>query len=232
MKIQIIAIFLCLMCFFASAPAQLPRPAHWSAGLGEGPLGRLEFRFEVTFMKIDVADIEARLAPVTAAALGEVVTSGRGKKKDIARAADLLLAADSLAFRMTFLRDGGSRQVPGGHAQEPRGLSQARDSSPRRNSNRSGKNSRPPWTAWARAGPRKGDQLLYRVDPGRSVDGICRRRRRRTHRRRPPGDHWARGIKGSFLARDSRFRKKIPCPPVAGMIRSTCRGRGLLSGPR
>ena len=80
----------------------------WSEGLGETSYGNPSFKFEVTFMKIDVADIEARLDPSTAADLEAIVKEGKSNSSRIEKAASVLLAAENSAYRFTFLRDGGT----------------------------------------------------------------------------------------------------------------------------
>jgi len=192
----------------AATLAQPPLLAEWSRGVGEGAHANLAFKFEVTFMKIDVADIEARVTPATAAALGALVQEGKLDKKRKNEAAELLLAAETVAFRLVFLREGGLDRFLEGtrqHLEAARnaGLLSAWEYSTI-------------WDGLQRTmvtlnerGALAGDQLLYRVEPGKVrvmylgddgaplVDTIH------------AGDFWARGIKGSFFSPGSRFRDKL-----------------------
>jgi hypothetical protein len=63
------------------------------------------FLFEVTFMKIDVADVEVRLTDADAAALQALVAEGKRTGDRRRRAAAILNAADPIAYGMTFKRD-------------------------------------------------------------------------------------------------------------------------------
>ena len=92
--------------------AGAPDPA---GGLGETPGSRLAMKFEVTFMKIDVADVEAFLAPATAARLGETI-GGREWSGDLRRDLEAAMREDDgpVAVRMTLLRDAGLGRFLGG----------------------------------------------------------------------------------------------------------------------
>jgi hypothetical protein len=205
-----LAIFF-ILTFATPAPAtdDVPaQPATWTEGLGDGEFGRLAFRFEVTFMKIDVADIEALLTPQTAAALQQLRGEGKATDERIDQAAAIILAADSVMFGFTFLRDGGldrfmdSTRKNLEAARKAKLIDQAeydwvwngfqQDMAP----------------VLARGGM-KGDQLIYRIDRDRLhllhvgadgsklVDVV----------HSEPG--WARGSKGIFLARKSGLRNKL-----------------------
>ena len=191
-----------------TARSQITLLDEWSRGVGEGAFAKLAFKFEVTFMKIDVADIEARVAPATAAALSDLVQEGRLDKESRNEAANLLLAADTVAFRFVFLRDGGLDRFLDGTRQN---LEAGRNAGLL-----SSWEYTTIWDGFQRTmvplnerGALAGDQLLYRVEPGKvrimylGVDG-------------DPlidtfhaGDFWARGIKGSFFSSGSRFRDEL-----------------------
>ncbi|MBD3160691.1 MAG: hypothetical protein GF346_00985, partial [Candidatus Eisenbacteria bacterium] len=73
-------------------------------GVGLGPRSILRMRFEVTFFKIDVADIEARIPPALAARIAPRVEAG--ESKETVRAISRELAdADTLLIEMLYLRD-------------------------------------------------------------------------------------------------------------------------------
>jgi hypothetical protein len=81
-------------------------------GVGEGPHARLRFFFEVTFMKIDIAWIEAYLDPGTALVARRV--AGEGYSKGRARALEMaLLDGDPMLLRMELARGGGAGRFIG-----------------------------------------------------------------------------------------------------------------------
>lgn len=180
----------------------------WDEGLGDVEYSRLAFRFEVSFMKIDVADIEARLTPTEAASLGALVRQGKATRSLIDQAATVVLKADTVAFRFTFLRDGGLDRFLEGtrknleRARKAGVISEAEYVSVWEGFRRTMK-------AVEERGARRGDQLLYRIQK----DGVRmiflgtegHLLFDTTH----TGEGWTRGIKGSFLARDSNYREKL-----------------------
>lgn len=98
----------CLLCsagLAAAQPAADDVIADWSAGLGQTPAATMGFLFEVTFMKIDVADVEVRLTDADATALQALVAEGKRDGDRRNRAAAILHAADPIAYGMTFKRD-------------------------------------------------------------------------------------------------------------------------------
>jgi len=180
----------------------------WSEGLGETKYGNPGFKFEVTFMKIDVADIEARLTPATAAELESVVLEGKPNRTRVDKAAAILQESEISAYRFIFLRDGGTGRFMDGtrsnldSARKDRIISEPEYLSI--------------WNVYqeimrpvSERGSYKGDQLLYRIDKGGVriiylgkdgdvlVDSI------------QSGEEWSRGFKGLFTSRDSAFRKNL-----------------------
>ncbi len=81
-------------------------------GVGETPHSRLRFFFEVTFMKIDIAWVEAYLDPGTAAVVERVVsdeyTKGRARALEMA-----LLDGNPMLLRMELARGGGAGRFIG-----------------------------------------------------------------------------------------------------------------------
>jgi hypothetical protein len=83
------------------------------ADVGEGSHSLLRFFFEVTFIKIDIAWVEAYLDPVSASAVERVVATG-GYTKDRARALEIaLLDGDPMLLRMELARGGGAGRFIG-----------------------------------------------------------------------------------------------------------------------
>lgn len=81
-------------------------------GVGEGPHAKLRFFFEVTFMKIDIAWVEAYLDPATAAVVERVVVGDYSKGR--ARALEMaLLEGDPMLLRMELARGGGAGRFIG-----------------------------------------------------------------------------------------------------------------------
>ena len=80
--------------------------------VGDGAHARLRFFFEVTFMKIDIAWIEAYLDSGTAAVVEQV--TGLEYSKGRARALEMaLLAGDPMLLRMELARGGGAGRFIG-----------------------------------------------------------------------------------------------------------------------
>ena len=180
----------------------------WSEGLGDSKYSRPAYKFEVTFMKIDVADIEARLTPSTASELESLVQEGKADRNRIDRAASILQEAETSAYRFTFLRDGGTGRFLDGtrsnldSARKDRIISESEYLSI--------------WNVYQEImrpikdrGSFRGDQLLYRIEQssvriiyvGKDgdvlVDSI------------QSGEDWSRGFKGLFTSKDSAFRKNL-----------------------
>ena len=82
-------------------------------GVGEGRHARLRFFFEVTFMKIDIAWIEAYLDPAAASTVERTVATG-DYSKGRARALEMaLLEGDPMLLRMELARSGGAGRFIG-----------------------------------------------------------------------------------------------------------------------
>lgn len=203
MKRYIAAILAGLMTLAAaSAPARSPDP--WNTGLGQADGACLAFLFEVTFMKIDVAEMEAWLDAATAAE----VSAARRDGKDLEdRVADILLAADEIVFRMEFARGGG-------YGKFRKGMNQNLEAG-RKHGLIDEEGERAIQAGLDRMlAPLEereaveGDAILYHVTP----DSV------RMAYFDPEGQvlfddtftdgAWPSGIKGLFLARDSGFREK------------------------
>ncbi len=198
-----------------------PRPAETAAapsavadsipelyeGVGDGPHARLRFFFEVTFMKIDIAWVEAYLDPATASVVervaGDKSTSGRARALEMA-----LLDGSPMLLRMELARGGGAGRFIGATRDNLEGAvecgSMNRDTFDR---------------VWPRVeellapidarGMEKGDAIHYRVDEdgvrivyldpdGKLlVDGTVE------------GREAARGFVGSFMCRETAFSENL-----------------------
>lgn len=177
------------------------------AGLAEGPHARLRFFFEVTFMKIDVAWVEAYLDPVSASVVKRVAAQDYSKGR--ARALEMaLLDGDPMLLRMELARGGGAGRFIGATRDNLQAAvecgSMGQDTF---------------HELWPyveellspvdQRGMQKGDAILYRidgprvrivyVDPGGKtiVDGIYE------------GAEAARGFVGSFLCRETAFSENL-----------------------
>lgn len=178
-------------------------------GLGGVHHAAMRMRFEVTFMKIDVADIEALLTPATAVDIGRLVTtSGISKDEKIGRIAERVLAADTLLVRMTYLRDGDFGRFEKGIQSS---LEAARESGSLARAERE--------TVWANLsgefgvledrGVRKGEHLVYRVDADRLLIVATTAQGDELLRIERTGPEFARWIKGGYFGEESRFRKRL-----------------------
>jgi hypothetical protein len=179
-----------------------------SRGVGEGRDSIMRTKFEVTFMKIDVADIEVRLTSRTAAGLAKHLEGEKPSDDVIAAIAEEVLEADTLMIRMNYLRDGDFDKLRRGFQ---RNLEDAL---------KSDSIDEPEFeTMWTELqqelsplegrGVKKGEDLVFRVEgtamwivilavEGETLLSIARN-----------GSEWARGVKGSFLGRESRFHKGL-----------------------
>jgi hypothetical protein len=181
----------------------------FTLGLGGVDHAVLRMRFEVTFMKIDVADIEVLLTPATAEDVGRIVAAdGISKDEKIGRIAEQVLAADTLSVRMTYHRDGDfGRFEKGIRSSLDAALESGSLSTEERDAvwaSLSGE-----FGALENRGVMKGEHLSYRVDDDRLImvasvpDGSELLRIERT------GQEFARWIKGGHFGEKSRFRKKL-----------------------
>jgi hypothetical protein len=209
MMFRAVAFLLVLnVAFFAGAETESPGVSSWDDGLGETEHSLLAFRFKATFLKIEVADIDARLAPQESAQLAALVAEGKADKERIKQAAKTLLEADTIAFRFVFLREGGIDRFMNGTNKSLEAARKAKVISPDEYE-----------VMWAEyqatfevideRGFLEGDQLIYRVendavrviylgiDGDVLVDTIH------------SDNGWARGIKGSFLADKVKFQKDL-----------------------
>ena len=80
-------------------------PDELTVGVGDGRGARLAMRFKVTMLKIDVADVDALLAPSDAARLSAVVGPSSSDAALRRRVASVLLQSTPCLIRMRFLRD-------------------------------------------------------------------------------------------------------------------------------
>jgi hypothetical protein len=76
-------------------------------GLGNVDHSRMAMKFEVTFMKIDVANVAVSLPSETADTIGSVVIAGKHSDDSRDEIRRHLLDVDDALITMTFLRDAG-----------------------------------------------------------------------------------------------------------------------------
>lgn len=187
-------------------PAHLPEG--WGADLDAGAGPDLGFLFEVTFMKIDVAFVDAYTAPAEDMALAAMRAVGERNSQREDAVVDHLLAADRIVFRFTLRRDGHGDRF---HSGTRTNLEAARAADMIDDAELEAV-----WAGYNKAmddlGEResaKGDQLIYAVDPDGVRMGYLDVAGTILFDVRHDGDAWARAIKGSFLAPESRFREKL-----------------------
>ena len=176
-------------------------------GVGEGSHARLRFFFEVTFMKIDIAWIEAYLDPASAEVVEQVTaleySKGRARALEIA-----LLAGDPMLLRMELARGGGAGRFIGATRDNLQAAVEC--------GSMSQTTFEELWPYFEellapvdQRGMEKGDAILYRIDGSRArivylgpageiiVDGSYE------------GAEAARGFVGSFLCRETAFSEKL-----------------------
>ena len=195
--------------------AEIAAPVHVGAdsipelfeGVGDGPHARLRFFFEVTFMKIDIAWVEAYLDPATASVVERVAaekyTSGRARALEMA-----LLGGSPMLLRMELARGGGAGRFIGATRDNLEGAVEC-GSMTRTTFDR----------VWPRVnellapidarGMEKGDAIHYRVEDDLVrivylgpegeilVDGTVE------------GREAARGFVGSFMCRETAFSENL-----------------------
>jgi len=180
----------------------------WSADLGASPEAKLSYLFEVTFMKIDVATVMARLDDETTQALAAIVSEGKRSDERTNRASDALLAADTIAFGMEFRRDGEFDRFLKGVLNNLEKAMEA-DIVTAEEHARIRDAFEALMLPHQERGAFQGDRLLFRVqadgvrviylgfDDQVLVDSF------------EAGGDWARGIKGVFAGEKSKLRKKL-----------------------
>jgi hypothetical protein len=191
-----------------ASPVLAGPEAELAQGLGAGPFAVLQMRFEVTFMKIDVADVDVRLSPAAAQEI-ERITPAPGFSDDVGDAIEaVLLETDTLLVRMKFRRDADFEKF----------LNGARNNlnAARRGGVISEDEFGEVYSGLARTmsslderGVKKGDVVCYRLDGSTLrivyMDDAGVALVDESH----SGSQWARGIKGSYFSTESRFRDKL-----------------------
>ena len=209
-----------VICFVvvaaAGAHAQPPPLTEWNKGLGDVPNSHLAFLFEVTFLSIDIADVEAFLSPETAKEIYPITTEIQNDES-LNRLAEILLNSNDIAFRMTFLRDGGLSKIISGARNNFEAayevglltLDELESVWQEYFAVMSSLSSLSSMSSLAERGAREGDQLLYRAGENEVWMGYVDASGTELINIVHPGGAWARGIKGSFLAPDSRFQEGL-----------------------
>ena len=192
---------------FLPGVTQAITPSDLTENLGTTDSSHLSMRFEVTFMKIDVADVDAFLTPDDAAAIKAIpaTTTGRDRREQIR---DILLAAQSCVMRMTFLRDASWDRILKGIRKNLEAAAKERIITTEE-FEMIWSQFQSDFHAMQARGVRKGDALYYRVDPEgvRCIffgdDGTTLASVERT------GDAHIRGTRGAFFGPKSRFSRKL-----------------------
>lgn len=96
-----------LLPVLLAAPVQAAAPADLRGNLGSAPHAHLTMLFEVTFMSIDVATVDAYLTEADAARLEEWIQGDKLTKEAERGMQEVLLSADPVLVTMTFARDSG-----------------------------------------------------------------------------------------------------------------------------
>jgi len=191
----------------ATAAAAAALEAAWTTGLGEEPGAVLGFLFEVTFMKIDVAEVEVRLADPDAAAIAVIVDEGGRNDRRRDRVADVLHAAAPVAYGMTFKRDSDlGKFFKGMLGNMERAVAAGEITAPEYA--RVDREYRALMAPYGERGVRKGDRLLYRLDAGTGhlaligVDGAVLLDQ-------ALDEVWTRAVRASFTGRESKMRDEL-----------------------
>ncbi len=181
-----------------------PSPDPWDTGLGRSDNACLGFLFEVTFMKIDVAEMEAWLDDDTAAA----VAAARAEGKDLEdRVAEIMLGADNLVFRMEIARDGDLSKLRRGMGKNlEKAVQQGLIDAEGQQKVLDGLAA-----LMDPLGDRKameGDVILYHITPEAVRMAYFDTEGRVLQEQTFTDPAWPAGIKGVFLTQGSKFRKK------------------------
>jgi hypothetical protein len=186
-------------------------PADLVEGLDNGPYSELRMKYEVTFMKFDIAYVGAKLPGDVGHEVGLLVQGKEYSKELGGEVAALLLDSESVLLSMDFLRDSGIDKFMKGHqrnldaAYKTEIITEAekekillgieQDMAPIQE-----------------RGVKKHDQVYYRIDGDQVrtvyIDAEGEVLIDVTH----VSASWARGLTGSFFCRESKFRKKLIKP--------------------
>lgn len=201
------SIVLSLMLFLGAQNAEAILPDDLYAGVGQTDTSRLTMLFEATIFRVDVANVEARLDPLTAARTAELVAGGdfdeqRGGVEEV------LLDADTFTITMEFLRDASwDRFMSGtrGNLERAAEVGVITENEFERL-----------WTDFEvdfasmdNRGVKKGDTIVYRVEGDRvrtiyyDGDGKALVELDRV------GDERVRATRGAYFARKSEFSEKL-----------------------
>lgn len=153
------AVPLLILATLLVAPAPASPVDDWAADL---PVS-FGFLLEVTFMKIDVADLEVRLDGASADAVAAIRAEGKHDDARRDRVVALLHAADPVAYGMTFRRDASQSKFLKGIRKN---LENARKAGELTEEERARVETDvlEILAPHAERGGRKGDRLLFRVD--------------------------------------------------------------------
>jgi len=186
----------------------IPGAADLTAGLGATEHGVLSMRFEVTFMKIDVADIEALLTSADAARIEAAVGDGERTDEAEAEVEAILAGADPVVVSMRYVRDSSFGRFTKGMAS---GVDAAYDGEQLTDAERRSVHDQflIGLTPMEERGVKEGDTLVFRVDGDavslRVVDAAGLRLAEASYE----GNVYARAVRGMYICCKSNFLEKL-----------------------
>jgi hypothetical protein len=190
-----------------TAPA-IPGAGDLTAGLGTAEHGVLSMRFEVTFMKIDVADVEVFVTSADAARIEAAIGDGARTSEREAAVTAIIADADPMAVSMRYLRDAGYDRFTKGIAS---GVDAAYQGEQLTDDERRSVHDQflIAVAGLEERGVKEGDVLVYRVDEDqvslRVVDAAGLHLADATYR----GDMYPRAVRGMYVCCKSDFLEKL-----------------------
>lgn len=185
----------------------IPGAADLTAGVGAAEHGVLSMRFEVTFMKIDVADVEALLTTADAARV-EAVAAGERTGEAEAEVEAILAGADPVVVAMRYVRDASFGRFTKGMAS---GIDAAHEGDQLSDAERRSVHDQflVGLTPMEERGVKEGDTLVFRVEGNavtmRVVDATGQRLAEASYE----GDVYPRAVRGMYICCKSDFLEKL-----------------------
>jgi hypothetical protein len=199
-------VWLALTCLsiVGAAAAEMPL----ATGVGADDRSRLSMFFEVTFMKIDVAEIEAWLTPSTAEEAAAIIASTDDRDDARDGIADAVLRADTLLISMEYARDSDHGRLMKG-VRNGFEAAMKSDLITEETMERMYEEMSPIFDVMLERGVLEGDRLVYRVDGDDLKVLYVDPEGTTLVEAAYSGPDWVTGMKGAFFGEKSRFRKKL-----------------------